>query len=75
MREGRVALNAHQNLILINTMPWPLIRPHCLVHNRYCRLPGVHTVPFDAGMYFGAGWQNPTEVRQEARRYRLPQVV
>jgi hypothetical protein len=60
---------------MLAMMIWPLIRSHCLVHDRYYRLPGVHTVAFDAGTHFGAGLQNPEEVMQEARRYGLPQVV
>ena len=29
---------------MLATMVWPLIRPHCLVHDKYYSLPGVHTV-------------------------------
>jgi hypothetical protein len=60
---------------MLAMMVWPLIRSHCLVHDRYYRLPGVHTVAFDAGTHFGAGLQNPTEIMREAKRYGLPQVV
>lgn len=60
---------------MLAMMVWPLIRSHCLVHDKYYRLPGVHTVGLDAGTHHGAGWQSPTEVIQEAKRYGLPQVV
>jgi hypothetical protein len=64
----------HDQLMLA-TMVWPQIRSRCLVHDKYYRLPGVHTVPLDAGTHFGAGLQNPAEVMREAQRYGLPQVV
>ena len=60
---------------MLATMVWPLIRSHCLVHDKYYSLPGVHTVALDAGTHHGAGRQNPTEVMKEAKRYGLPQVA
>ena len=30
---------------MLGLMLWPLIRNRCLVHDKYYRLPGVHTVP------------------------------
>jgi tetratricopeptide (TPR) repeat protein len=60
---------------MLATMVWPQIRSHCLVHDKYYRLPGVHTVPLEAGMHIGASWQNLGDVMQEAKRYGLPQVV
>jgi hypothetical protein len=60
---------------MLAMMVWPLIRSQCLVHDKFYRLPGVHTVALDAGANLGAGWQNPTEVMREAKRHGLPQVV
>jgi hypothetical protein len=60
---------------MLATMVWPLIRPHCLVHDKYYSLPGVHTVALATGTHHGAGRQSLTEVIQEAKRYGLPQVA
>src|SRR5262249_45096782 len=48
---------------------WPLIREHCLVHDRYYSLSGVHQIrPPELKGHFGAGHQNATAVRREAEQ-------
>ena len=61
---------------MLGLMLWPLIRNHCLVHDKYYRLPGVHTVPLtDPQSHFGAGHQNIAAVRAEAERLGIPRVL
>jgi len=61
---------------MLGLMLWPLIRSHCLVHDKYYRLPGVHTVPLtDPRSHFGAGYQNLAAVRTEAERLGIPRVL
>jgi hypothetical protein len=43
---------------------WPMIRNQALVHDRYYRLAGVHTVPITAEN-LGAGYQNLAAIRKE----------
>jgi Flp pilus assembly protein TadD len=57
---------------MLATMLWPIVRPHCLVHDKFYRLPGVHTVPLTADSHFGAGKQSAASVTEEAGRYGLP---
>jgi hypothetical protein len=46
------------------------------VHDKYYRLPGVHTVPLtDPQSHFGAGHQNIAAVRAEAERLGIPRVL
>jgi tetratricopeptide (TPR) repeat protein len=54
---------------------WPLIRSRCLVHDKYYRLPGVHTVALtDPHSAFGAGHQNHAAVRAEAEKLGIPRL-
>ena len=43
---------------------WPMVRNHALVHDRYYRLAGVHTVPITFEN-LGAGYQNLDAIRKE----------
>ncbi len=55
---GPTAKYGHDQRML-GLMLWPLIRERCLVHDKYYRLEGVHTVPLtDPNSHFGAGHQN-----------------
>ena len=55
---------------------WPLIRSRCLVHDKYYRLPGVHTVALrDPKSHFGAGRQNLAAVLAEAERLGIPRAL
>ena len=55
---------------------WPLIRGISLVHDKYYRLPGVHTVALtDPQSHFGAGYQNTAAVLAEAERLGVPRVL
>jgi hypothetical protein len=61
---------------MLGLMLWPLIRQHCLVHDKYYRLEGVHTVPLrDPKSHFGAGYQNIDAVRGEAEALGIPRVL
>jgi hypothetical protein len=61
---------------MLGLMLWPLIRSRCLVHDKYYRLEGVHTVPLtDPQSRFGAGHQNITAVLQEVERLGIPRVL
>jgi hypothetical protein len=61
---------------MLGLMLWPLIRKHCLVHDKYYRLPGVHTVALtDPKSHFGAGYQNRTTVLAEAEQLRIPRAL
>jgi tetratricopeptide (TPR) repeat protein len=55
---------------------WPIIRGSCLVHDKYYRLLGVHTVALtDPQSHFGAGHQNIASVRAEAEKLGIPRVL
>jgi hypothetical protein len=57
-------------------MLWPLIRKHCLVHDKYYRLAGVHTVPLrDPKSHFGAGYQNIDAVLGEVEQLGIPRLL
>jgi hypothetical protein len=61
---------------MLGLMLWPLIRRHCLVHDKYYRLAGVHSVALtDPHSRFGAGHQNIAAVRAEAERLGIPRVL
>jgi tetratricopeptide (TPR) repeat protein len=61
---------------MLGLMLWPLIRRHCLVHDKHYRLPGVHSVALtDPHSRFGAGHQNIAAVRAEAERLGVPRVL
>jgi len=54
---------------MLASMLWPLIRGHCLVHDRHYHLPGVHQVGLpELKGHFGAGHQNLAAVRGEAEQ-------
>ena len=55
---------------------WPVIRSRCLVHDKYYRLPGVHTVALtDPQSHFGAGHQNIEAVLGEVEHLGIPRVL
>jgi tetratricopeptide (TPR) repeat protein len=65
-----------QDQRMLGRMLWPLIRNHCLVHDKYYRLPGVHTVPLtDPQSRFGMGHQNIAAVREEAESLGIPRML
>jgi len=71
---GPTAKYGHDQRMLA-LMLWPLIRGHCLVHDKHYQLPGVRTVKLtDPKSHFGAGHQNLAAVREEVRRLGLPKV-
>jgi hypothetical protein len=56
-------------------MLWPLIRNHCLVHDKYYRLDGVNTVQLrDPQSDFGAGHQNIKAVLEQTDRLGIPRL-
>jgi hypothetical protein len=58
---------------MLGSTLWPLIRGHCLVHDRYYHLAGVHkAVPAEMPGHFGAGHQNLAAVRGEAEQLGIP---
>jgi tetratricopeptide (TPR) repeat protein len=72
---GPTAKYGHDQRML-GLMLWPLIRSRCLVHDKYYRLPGVHTVALrDPQSHFGAGHQNLTAVLGEVERLGIPRVL
>jgi len=61
---------------MLGQLLWPLIRNRCLVHDKYYRLQGVHTVPLrDPDSRFGAGYQNLRAVLDEIDRLGIPRVL
>jgi tetratricopeptide (TPR) repeat protein len=71
---GPTARYGHDQRML-GLMLWPLIRNRCLVHDKYYRLPGVHTVPLrDPASHFGAGHQNIDAVLEEVDRLGIPRL-
>ncbi len=61
---------------MLGSMLWPLIRAHCLVHDKHYRLDGVHAVPMpDRQSRFGAGHQNMQAVLAEAEQLGIPRVL
>jgi tetratricopeptide (TPR) repeat protein len=72
---GPTAKYGHDQRML-GLMLWPLIRSRCLVHDKYYRLPGVHTVALtDPKSNFGAGHQNLAAVLGEVDRLGIPRVL
>jgi tetratricopeptide (TPR) repeat protein len=60
---------------MLGHMLWPLIRKHCLVHDKYYRLDGVDTRPLpDPKSHFGAGHQNIHAVLAEVDRLGIPRL-
>jgi hypothetical protein len=71
---GPTAKYGHDQRML-GLMLWPLIRQHCLVHDKYYRLDGVKTLPLpDPNSHFGAGRQNIEAVLQEVEQLGIPRV-
>ena len=61
---------------MLGRMLWPLIRGRALVHDKYYRLPGVHTVPLtDPKIHFGGGHQNIGRVLAEAEQLGIPRML
>jgi len=61
---------------MLGLLLWPLIRSRCLVHDKYYRLSGVHTVRLtDPQSRFGEGYQNLASVRAEAERLGVPRLL
>lgn len=74
LTSGPTARYGHDQRML-GLMLWPLIRSRCLVHDKYYRLPGVHTVPLrDPSSHFGAGHQNIDAVLAEVDRLGIPRL-
>ena len=71
---GPTAKYGHDQRML-GLMLWPLIRNHCLVHDKYYRLDGVKTLPLpDPNSHFGAGNQNTDAVLREVDRLGIPRL-
>jgi tetratricopeptide (TPR) repeat protein len=61
---------------MLGSILWPLIRGHCLVHDRHYHLSDVHEVRLpELKSHFGAGYQNLAAVRAEAERLGLPREL
>jgi hypothetical protein len=61
---------------MLGLMLWPLIRNHCLVHDKHYRLDGVNTVALtDPRSEFGGGHQNMANVLTEVDRLGIPRLV
>ena len=73
---GPTAKYGHDQRML-GRMLWPLIRSHCLVQDKYYRLPDVHEAPSPDHplSHFGAGHQNITAVLEEAEQLGIPRLV
>jgi tetratricopeptide (TPR) repeat protein len=72
---GPTAKYGHDQRML-GLMLWPLIRKHCLVHDKYYRLDGVETLPLpDPKSHFGAGHQNIESVLQEVEQLGIARVL
>ncbi len=62
----------HDQLMLGRKI-WPLIRNHCLVHDRYYSLAGVQTVRIsERYSQLGSGYQNHSAVMKEASELGIP---
>jgi tetratricopeptide (TPR) repeat protein len=60
---------------MLGQMLWPLIRSHCLVHDKYYTLAGVRTVKLtDPASHYGGGHQNLDSVLAEVKRLGLPKL-
>ena len=72
---GPTARYGHDQRML-GLLLWPLIREHCLVHDKHYRLPGVDTVVLrDPNSHFGAGHQNINAVLEEVERLGIPRLL
>ena len=71
---GPTAKYGHDQRML-GLMLWPLIRNHCLVHDKYYRIDGVTTLPLpDPNSHFGAGNQNIDAVLREVDQLGIPRL-
>jgi tetratricopeptide (TPR) repeat protein len=74
-RNGPTTIYGDDQRMLGSTL-WPLIRGHCLVHDRHYRLSGVQEVGLpDSKDHFGAGHQNLAAVRREAEQLSIPRQL
>jgi hypothetical protein len=72
---GPTAKYGHDQRML-GLMLWPLIRNHCLVHDKYYAVPDVPTVRApDPKSRVGLGYQNAASVREEAERLGIPRLL
>ena len=72
---GPTAKYGHDQRML-GLMLWPLIRNHCLVHDKFYELAGVRTVRLtDPNSRFGAGHQDPAAVLREAEQLGIPRLL
>jgi tetratricopeptide (TPR) repeat protein len=72
---GPTAKYGHDQRML-GLMLWPLIRGHCLVHDKYYRLDGVDTRPLpDPNSHFGGGHQNINNVLAEVEQLGIPRLL
>jgi tetratricopeptide (TPR) repeat protein len=62
---------------MLGSMLWPLIRAHCLMHDKYYSLPGIHGrgLPDLKKSHFGASRQNLNAVRGEAEQLGIPREL
>jgi tetratricopeptide (TPR) repeat protein len=71
---GPTAKYGHDQRML-GLMLWPLIRNHCLVHDKYYRLDGVRTLQLpDPNSHFGGGHQNIETVLREVDQLGIPRL-
>jgi len=71
---GPTAKYGHDQRML-GLMLWPLIRNHCLVHDKYYRLDGVKTLQLnDPNSHFGGGHQNLEMVLREVEQLGIPRL-
>lgn len=69
------ARHGHDQFML-GRLLWPLIRSRCFVHDKYYRLPDVHTVALtDPQSRFGASHHNIAAVRAEAEKLGIPRML
>ena len=57
---------------------WPLIRNHCLVHDRFYRLAGVRTLPIPGQLknsHLGGGHQDLAAIQQEIAQLGLAPIA
>lgn len=74
-KAGPTAKYGHDQRML-GLMLWPLIRNHCLVHDKFYTVPDLPTVRLqDSRSKVGAGYQDITSVREEAERLGIPRIL
>lgn len=61
---------------MLGRMLWPLIRDHCMVHDKYFHLAGVQEVKIaNSKSHFGAGHRNIDAVLKEVNSLGIPRVL